>query len=479
MQRVAFNFAVLSVLVGLFFVSDSLIPSLYALIYWGVGFPFFIYLDKKCNDILHPASPLLILNFLYSMSAILYYLANGGMTLYGDVISQRSFYLFCFASMLGEMGIIIGTVLSFRSKPKKEGLLSSWKGVTFSIPVLLLVALGVTIVFFPRLTFAFDFINPRSYAETALSLRVTILEADAVFPVIQVFTQVVPMVLLIASAIFMVFYRNPFGKLIGAGILGANLLTFLLTGSRGGLFTTLCVIGVYFHYRIRRIHVPILVIGILLSLVLVNGVALVRSTSELSEMKDIFVSETGGSLFSLVNLGKSGEFLVGMNLMRLIEGISAEESRFSYGASFFDDILCYIPRSIYPNRPLPLSERFVEDFYPGVRDMGGGYGLFFLQDGYWAFGLLGVLISLAFYSWALGRFYVYVKKSFSCSFIVLAYAFAYFPLVVSSPRSGLILSFKAAAMNLIPFLLVAAVAMLMAIFAGSSPSASKVRESIQ
>jgi oligosaccharide repeat unit polymerase len=473
-QRFVSYFAALFVLVLLFFISDSLIPPLFVVIYWGIGFPFIMWLSGKVRDILHPSGPLLILNFLYSMSAILYYLNNGGMTLYGDIVSAKTFYLFCVASILGEIGIILGTLLAFRSTSEGRSSPLSWKGLQYAIPVMLFMALAFALLLFHRLTFAFNFINPSSYAETALSSRVAIMEADAVFPIIQVFTQIVPMVLLIASAIIMFFHRNPLMKLIGAGLLLANLLTFLLTGSRGGLFFTLCAIAVYFHYRVHRIRAVALVLGMSVSLILLNGVALVRSTSDLAEMRNILISETGGDIFSLFNLGKSGEFLVGMNLMRLIEGISAGESRFSYGISFLDDILCYIPRSVFPNRPLPLSERFVEDFYPGVRDMGGGYGLFFLQDGYWAFGLIGVLISLVAYSWALGRIYLFVKKSFSNSFIVLAYSFAYFPLVVSSPRSGLILSFKAAAMNLIPFLLVAVLAVMMVAIRGTNPNVHQI-----
>lgn len=474
-QRFAFYFAALFVLVFLFFASNSLVPPLFVVVYWGIGLPFIMWLNGRVRDILHPSGPLLILNFLYSMSAIIYYLNNGGMTLYGDIVSAKSFYLFCVAAILGEIGIILGTLLTFRFTSGGGRSPSSWKGLQYAVPVMLFMALAFALLLFHRLTFAFNFINPSSYAETALSSRVAIMEADAAFPIIQVFTQIVPMVLLIASAIIMFFYRNPLVKLIGAGLLLANLMTFLLTGSRGGMFTTLCAIAVYFHYRVRRIRASALVLGILVSLILLNGVALVRSTSDLSEMGEILITETSGDISSLLNLGRSGEFLVGMNLMRLIEGISADESRFSYGMSFLDDILCYIPRSIFPNRPLPLSERFVEEFYPGVRDMGGGYGLFFLQDGYWAFGLLGVLISLIVYSWILGRVYLYIKSYFPNSFIVLAYSFAYFPLVISSPRSGLILSFKAAAMNLIPFLLVAAVAVVMAALGGTNPNAHRVR----
>jgi hypothetical protein len=46
-----------------------------------------------------------------------------------------------------------------------------------------------------------------------------------------------------------------------------------------------------------------------------------------------------------------------------------------------------------------------------------------------------------------------MRKYFDADFIVLIYASVYFYLVVASPRSGLLLSFKGAAMNAFPFLL--------------------------
>ena len=79
--------------------------------------------------------------------------------------------------------------------------------------------------------------------------------------------------------------------------------------------------------------------------------------------------------------------------MELITGIRAGRTSYTYGSSVITEFLVFIPRAVYPNRPLPLSERFVDIFYPGVREAGGGHGSFYLQEGYWALGVPGYLFS--------------------------------------------------------------------------------------
>lgn len=440
---------------SLFFLPGSIGPWRYSTIYWLIGFPFLRYLQKKYDDLLHPAGPLLILTFLYSIPSILIYYDNGGITNYGDAVSGKSFILFCAACILGELGIIAGAIIAARHSENTTVYRTLAPGVIrAATPVMFVLAAALAILSFNNIISSFDFFHAKSYSEWALSSRVVILESAASSPIVKVLTQMGPVTLLLASGILLTFKRQFILRFIGVGILAANLFTSLLSGGRGGVFGTLCAIAIFVHYRIKKIKAPIMILGIFVSMLLLNGIALVRSTAKLSEMYDIFTNATGGNITSLLNLSSSGELVVGMNLMKLIEAISSGESKFNYGKGFVNDILCYVPRAIYPNRPLPLSERFVEDFYPGIRDKGGGYGLFFLQDGYWAFGLLGVLISMILYSWALSRIYLYVKNSFDSDFIVLIYAFMYFPLVISSPRSGLLLSFKAAAMNALPFLLV-------------------------
>lgn len=446
-------YAFFVMLVSLLFISPlSVVPWLFSVTYWSLGIPFLGYLYNTYDDILHPAGPLLILTFLYTISSILFYYSSGGITMYGDAISERSFIILCFSSILGALGIITGVKLAGSARDTIEAYAYvSPVLMKTAIQIIILLAIFAGALSYQKILPFFDFLHPKAYAETALSSRVAMMEAGADAPIVQVFTQIIPLVLILAAGIYLVFKRNVFFRILGGSILIANLMAFLLSGSRSGMFSTLSAIALYYHYRVRKITASVMFLAIIASVFLLNSISIARSTSNFSEMLDLVLFETKENQINLLDIGSSGELLVGLNMMKLIEAISNEESTFNYGKGFIDDILCYVPRIVYPNRPLPLSERFVEEFYPGVRDMGGGYGLFFLQDGYWAFGLIGVYISLLAYSWAISRIYFKAKLYFKADFIVLLYAFIYFPLVIASPRSGLLLSFKAAAMSMLPF----------------------------
>ena len=439
----------------LFFLTDSIIPWCFAVVYWLIGVPFVRYLQEKYDDLLHPAGPLLIVTFLYAFASILFYYNSGGETLYGDVISTPSFVSFCVACILGELGIIIGAIIAGRQLKGRQ--IQNVRGsvlLRLAIPVLIVIAATLAIFFFVDIIPAFNFLSVSAYSDWALNSRVAALEADAALPIRQILLTSMPSVLLIASGIFLIFRGKFLVRFIGIAILGANILTGLLSGARGAMFATLCSIVIFIHYRIKRFRLPTMVLGVFCSILLLHAIALVRSTSKLSEMVDIFVTQTTGNVSHLLDLSGSGELLVGLNLMKTIEAISAGDSKFNYGKGFVDDILCYIPRAIFPDRPLPLGDKFVVEFYPGVHEMGGGYGLFFLQDGYWSFGLIGVFVSLFAYSWALSRIYFYFKIYFDSDFMVLVYGFIYFPLVIASPRTGLMISFKSAAVLAFPFMFV-------------------------
>jgi oligosaccharide repeat unit polymerase len=160
----------------------------------------------------------------------------------------------------------------------------------------------------------------------------------------------------------------------------------------------------------------------------------------------------GASGLAFASLSSSGELAVGQNLMRLISGIQLGETNFTFGASVVSDVLVFLPRSVYPGRPLPLSEKFVEVFYPGVLESGGGYGFFILQDGYWAFGIAGVFIFMLAYGWAVQRIYLAFMKHLTSDLAVFAYSAVYSAIVLAAVRTGTLGSFKGAMINAMPFI---------------------------
>jgi len=448
---------ILTLLVMLFlylFNVKTYIVYIYILSYIIIALPFIYYLNNEYSDIIHPGISLLILLFLYSVASVIYY-NNNGTTIFGDSISESTLTIFIAACILGELGIIIGVIISMR-KSNYNIVFNFINNSTCALfgNVMLTLAVLLPFVSFNKVLSNFNFLAASPYSEWALSSRVAIISADSSWPIIQVLTVEMPTILLISASIYLIFRKQILFKIIGFCILTANLLTSFLSGSRGVMFETLCALVLFVHYRVYKWRASVILIGVIVSVILLNGISMVRSTSNPIEMYDILANDKNNNIHDLINLGSSGELQVGLNLMKLIEAVSSGETKLNYGKGFLDDIACYLPRAIFLDRPLPLSEKFVEEFYPGVLDAGGGYGLFFLQDGYWAFGLVGVFISIILFSWAVSCVYLFFKNYFNSDFMVLMYSFVYFPLVVSSPRSGLLLSFKNALMNSMSYVIV-------------------------
>jgi len=156
---------------------------------------------------------------------------------------------------------------------------------------------------------------------------------------------------------------------------------------------------------------------------------------------------------SFLKLGHTGEFLVGQNLMRLLIGMRDGETTYTYGESVISELLVFIPRALYRDRPLPLSGRFLDVFYPGLREAGAGYGSFYLTDGYWAFGLVGVLLFMIAHACVVQWIYKAFTENGMTDGTALWWAYLIYVLVFLAVRMGTVGMFKPALINSLPFLL--------------------------
>ncbi len=307
----------------------------------------------------------------------------------------------------------------------------------------------------PFIASAFNVLSQQSYGERALQSRIEDMQ-DSASGLKQVFLITTPVTLIVCAASLLLFDRGR-GIVIrcaGAIVIALNLGANLLAGWRGNLMMTLSLAGVYYHYRVRRFRLSHLLMGSVLVYVLVNAMALMRVSSDPSEMIDALNGDIGRNSLSFLSLSRSGELLTGTNLMRQIGGVRDGELNYSFGETVLDDILVFIPRPLYPERPLPSSEKFIEIFYPGVRETGGGYGFFILQEGHWVAGYFGVFVMMCGFGYLVYSVY-WVFLSYKNSLAaVFAYALVFPALCVFSVRSGVVGSLKAALITLIPLMIV-------------------------
>jgi oligosaccharide repeat unit polymerase len=101
-----------------------------------------------------------------------------------------------------------------------------------------------------------------------------------------------------------------------------------------------------------------------------------------------------------------------------------------------------------------MAERYVSTFYPGVLESGGGYGFFYIMEGYWAFGFVGVFLTMGIYGGLLNVFYRWCRVNMNCDAMAILYGIAIYPLAMYAVRSGLIISIKTMLMDVLPIAVV-------------------------
>ncbi len=411
-----------------------------------------VYFRHEGCDVFAPAFGMVVLVFLYSTISALYVEENGK-TWHGDYISDHVMNVYYVTCLMGLAGFILGTLFSQNTRSRFEGFKSILVKNHLFYDKLFAAALVLSVLLCFQILPLFDFTNVLSYAERALPLRVERME-DIASGVSEALFVALPITLILCGATFFMFHKRLYLKVLGFVVIISYLMQNTLAGWRGQVIAAAIIPVIYYHYRIRRIELKKALLLGFFAFLFMNIMSAVRGTSDPFEMAHRLVYVVQGEGFLYTRLKRTSELMVGSNLQRLISGIEDNETSFTYGTSFVTELMVYIPRALYPARPLPLSEQFVEVFCPGLREAGGGRGFFILQEGYWAFGMIGVFFSMMIYGWLLETIYRWIIRHIHLDIIVFIYTGIYYSLVVSSVRTGIVSSFKGMLMGLIPFIVV-------------------------
>ena len=215
----------------------------------------------------------------------------------------------------------------------------------------------------------------------------------------------------------------------------------------------------YYHYQVRKLNPYKAFAFGLGAYVFMPLLSIMRSSSNPEIMITILTEHFDIVGWELLSLENNSELITGLNLMTLIRGFEIGQTTFTYGLSIFTDFLSFIPRFIFPSRPDNLPVAFVKLFYPQVHAAGGGYGFFIIQEGYWAFGKIGVFLYMLLYGLLIKIIYTSFINNIS-PMIVIIYSYIFTYLVIYSARSGIVTSFKAIFVALIPFIIVAIITQL-------------------
>ncbi|MBI5768233.1 MAG: hypothetical protein HZA93_10585 [Verrucomicrobia bacterium] len=423
-------------------------PLLFSLIYaciaGGAAFVKF-GLRRQRIDIFSPVEGLCVLLYFYSIAGALYVEKNGT-TLYGDIIDAPTLGKYYQCCIIGLVGIIVGSAIPLRIRATPLINLPE-KMVFRRLHILTAIA---AVVFFPFYYKCFDVLRPTAYIETALSSRVERME-QATAGIQETMLITIPTVLILMTCSIKVWEEQ---RRLWRVLYWIPIVLFTLASLLSGL-RALMVLGVLgpciaYHYSLRRLRLwTVMLFGVSVYF-FVNTVSLVRSTSNPAEMLSILRNQIADDGLGIYSPAASGELLTSCNLLTQIKGIDAGESSYTLGYSVLTELLMFVPRPLFSARPLPLCEKFIDVFHPGVRETGAGYGFFCIQEGHWAFGIFGVFLFMLAYSSILQGIYDLMKDHLWRRHILIIYPLMYHALVISAVRSGLVCSFKTLALFLVP-----------------------------
>lgn len=199
--------------------------------------------------------------------------------------------------------------------------------------------------------------------------------------------------------------------ILGFGIL-FTLMVFiqLVMGNRAQILTGALAALIFVHTAIRRFRWWEMLVLSILGFMGLNLYGFLRSV-EYRGIGD-FLFKTREALVGLLESGRlkeslfytvtTGEFVVPFEtLPQMIRAVGGEISPL-WGLSFVRAALFYIPSAVFPERPLPIANWYMQEFYGVGFGLNEGRQFFILAEGYLNFGVAGVFVVMAIWGIFLG-----------------------------------------------------------------------------
>lgn len=190
-------------------------------------------------------------------------------------------------------------------------------------------------------------------------------------------------------------------------MLVADLLCFIITGNRAMIMYLGMALAVFVHFRIRRIGRVALLGLCIVGFLALNLMGSLRGSDYESvgdfSQKTFETSDAASHTRDVERFFYTltiGEFVVPFEtLPQLMRTVGISEWPW-IGWSFARAPVYMIPSFVLPDRPLPLTNWYMERFYGGSGGLNEGRAFFFLSEGYLNFGIPGVFLVAII--WGLG-----------------------------------------------------------------------------
>ena len=383
--------------------------------------------NKSLNkiDAFNPALSFSGLYLLYSISGFFYYSAENKF----ESLNHTVYIVTC---TLGLLAFLAAFLISNSILKKSKYIRIPYVGTTEVYLVLIIFVSLYTFVNPDILRDIIEF-DPKPYSEVALRDTRNAKSGPAGF-LSEIYIHSIIFILLLST-----LHRNK------ASILGCSMCIFYIifaikSGSKGPAIFLFLVLTLNYHYNIKKLNPLLLLSVVIVCIPLFSVFSHVRYVSDFTDMFEIGAVILVENPNLLLPVG-FGEFTGPPKTLYNIINVTSGTDSFNWGQRWLEEILVYIPYSLFPDRPLPSSELYVSMFLPNA-PIGYGAGWFIVTDGYWAFGYLGVLIIMSLFGVFLSHAHWFYLKNRTNLLSKLGYPYLYFILVITSVRTGFFGSVK-------------------------------------
>ena len=214
----------------------------------------------------------------------------------------------------------------------------------------------------------------------------------------------------------------------------------LVMGNRAGVLYQAISVVLFWQLAIGRLSLLRLLPIVAASFLALNLVGQLRG-SEYANLADV-LQRSRASFSSLREAGEvrsgafytltTGEFVVPFETLPMVMRAEARHQiDFFYGSSFVDAFTFLVPNVLWSERPRPLAEWYMRQFYGAGYGSNEGRSFYFLAEGYLNFGPIGVMLLLAVWGYGWGVVGAYVRghpnrlDPFAALLVALSVAFMF------------------------------------------------------
>lgn len=421
---------------------------IFVIIFLGIqgGFVYCLYLKRKVQDWLEIG---IIFETIYSIYALI----GAWNRVWAKNISLDTLLTYCFLSMAGALFFNIGYLLVkidnsqiktdskviFFPKVKKVKLIAKKKEIIlFALLALLCVANKEMLI-----SMVAGFGTGTSYVMTAIREERTAFSGFTSL-VSSYFTN------MILAFCFYKIYKHGCLKwcyIVPVAIIGTYYLT---SGGRTVLFFIAMLFLLLINYYGKNLRMYQLILFGSMGIIAMILLGHLRAANSISGMIGILQNS---DISSLINVRSSGEFYnTTGTLFTYIDAVSTGSFNYNFGISYLTELLIFIPYFIFPWRPKPLPEQYMEIFYPDA-PAGTGHGWFILNDGYMAFGIAGVMVEMFLFGIMLAYIYKFFVKHNDKAILKILYAYLCVYMLITV-RGSVLSSIKVYILEMLPLIII-------------------------